>query len=94
MDMASIIPTFLYFALTALYWAIIARVLVSWLPMLGVQIDPYNPVIKFLHDITDPILDPIKRFTTVGMIDFSPIVAIVVLGFITRAIQSAFHLPF
>ena len=78
----------LYFALTALYWAIIAKVLVSWLPMLGVQIDPYNPIIKFLSDITDPILEPLRRFTTVGMMDFSPIVAIVVIGVIRQAIQS------
>ena len=37
--------------------AILARVLMSWLPMAGVQIDPYHPLVRFLYQITDPILD-------------------------------------
>lgn len=65
-----------------LIWAIIIRVLLSWLPMAGIQIDPYNPIIRTLLSITDPILEPIRRFTTVGMIDLSPIVAIIGLSII------------
>ena len=60
-------------------WAIIIRVLLSWLPMAGIRIDPYNPVIRALYSITDPILEPLRRYTTVGMIDLSPIVAIVAI---------------
>ena len=60
-------------------WAIIIRVLLSWLPMAGIRIDPYNPVIRALYSITDPVLEPLRRYTTVGMIDLSPIVAIVAL---------------
>lgn len=58
-------------------WAVIIRVLLSWLPMAGIRIDPYNPVIQALYSITDPVLEPLRRYTTVGMIDLSPIVAIV-----------------
>jgi YggT family protein len=65
-----------------LWWAILIRVLLSWLPMAGIRIDPYNPVIRVLYQITDPILDPIRKYTTVGMIDLSPIVALIGLQFI------------
>ena len=73
---------------SALWWAILIRVLLSWLPMAGVRIDPYNPIIRFLHTITDPILDPIRRYTTVGMIDLSPIVALFGLDIIRRILLS------
>lgn len=65
------------FQLTSL--AILARVILSWLPMAGVRIDPYHPAIRILYQITDPILNPIRRFATLGMIDFSPIVALILL---------------
>jgi YggT family protein len=66
--------------------AILARVLVSWLPMAGVRVDPYHPVIRFLYQITDPILEPIRRFTTFGMMDFSPIAALILLEIIRRVL--------
>jgi YggT family protein len=69
--------------------AILARVLLSWLPMAGVRIDPYNPLIRFLYQITDPILEPIRRFATFGMIDFSPIVALILIEVIRRALIMA-----
>ncbi|MCG3206658.1 MAG: hypothetical protein FOGNACKC_00257 [Anaerolineae bacterium] len=65
-----------------LWWAILIRVLLSWLPMAGIRIDPYNPVIQLLYQITDPILEPLRKYTTVGMIDLSPIVALLGLQFI------------
>lgn len=70
------------------WWAILIRVLLSWLPMAGVRIDPYNPVIRILYSLTDPILEPIRRFTTVGMIDLSPIVALFGLEIIRQILVS------
>jgi YggT family protein len=46
----------------------------------------YHPLIRWLYRITDPILDPIRRFTTFGMIDFSPIVALILLEIIQRVL--------
>ena len=71
-----------------LWWAILIRVLLSWLPMAGIRIDPYNPIIRTLFSITDPILDPIRKYTTVGMIDLSPIVALFALDIIRRLLIS------
>jgi YggT family protein len=72
----------------ALWWAILIRVLLSWLPMAGIRIDPYNPIIRFLYSITDPILEPLRRFTTIGMIDLSPIVALIGLDLIRQLLIS------
>jgi YggT family protein len=58
-------------------WVIIIRALISW-----VNPNPFNPVVKFLRDITDPILVPARRlFPVGGMIDLSPIIVILILLF-------------
>jgi YggT family protein len=67
---------------------ILARVILSWLPMAGVRIDPYNPLIRILFQLTDPILEPIRRFATFGMMDFSPIVALILLEIIRALLVS------
>ena len=67
---------------------ILARVIMSWLPMAGVRIDPYHPIIRLLYQLTDPILDPIRRFATFGMMDFSPIVALILLEVIRTLLVS------
>lgn len=55
--------------------AILIRVILSW-----VRFDPYHPVSVFIHQVTEPILAPIRRFLPpTGMIDFSPLVALVLL---------------
>ena len=69
--------------------AILARVIISWLPMAGVRVDMYHPLIRFLYQITDPILEPIRRFTTFGMMDFSPIVALILLEIIQQVLVAA-----
>ena len=68
--------------------AILARVILSWLPAAGVRIDPYHPIIRFLYQITDPILDPLRRFTTIGMMDLSPIAALILLRVIQHLLVS------
>lgn len=80
--MAEILALMVQIVFQIMWWAILIRVLLSWLPMAGIRIDPYNPVIQFLFSITDPILEPLRKYTTIGMIDLSPIVALIGLGFI------------
>jgi YggT family protein len=64
--------------------AILARVLLSW-----VRVDPYHPLVQLLYQITEPILEPFRRFIPpIGMIDVSPIVAIVVLQIIQQVLIS------
>jgi len=83
----SALISFISILLFVLQWAILIRVLLSWLPMAGIRLDPYNPFVKFLYDITDPILNPLRRFATIGMIDLSPIIAFFLIGALLRMLS-------
>jgi YggT family protein len=63
--------------------AIIVRALLSWF-----NVDPRSPLIQALNQFTEPILEPIRRvMPRLGMIDLSPLVAILLLQFISLAIE-------
>ena len=63
--------------LTVFMWIVIARAILSW-----VSPDPYNPIVRFINQLTDPIMYQVrKRIPTVfGGIDISPI--IILLGIV------------
>lgn len=66
--------------LSVLYWVILIRALISW-----VHPDPYNPIVQFLHGVTEPILAPIRRILPLGFkvgIDLSPIIAFLAIVFL------------
>ncbi len=59
-------------ALSAYIWTVIARAVISW-----VNADPYNPIVRFLVQVTDPILLRIRRVVpSMGGIDLSPMILI------------------
>lgn len=54
---------------------LLARVLLSW-----VQVDPRNPIVNLINQLTEPLLAPIRRLLPqTGAADFSPMVALVVV---------------
>jgi YggT family protein len=62
--------------------AIFVRAILSWF-----QMDPRSPLIQALDSITEPILEPIRRvMPRLGMIDFSPLVAILLLNAIGQVL--------
>ena len=64
--------------LTLYLWIIIARALLSW-----VNPDPRNPIVRFLHNATEPILYPVRRaLPYMGGVDLSPLVVIVAIYFL------------
>ncbi|MBL4904141.1 MAG: YggT family protein [Desulfocapsa sp.] len=67
------------FLLTAYMWIIIGRAIISW-----VNADPYNPIVRFLFNITEPLLSRIRRLVpmSVGGIDFSPMILIMAIMFL------------
>ncbi|MBF0328940.1 MAG: YggT family protein [Nitrospirae bacterium] len=73
-------------ALEAYQWIIIIAALLSW-----VNPDPYNPIVRFLHAVTDPVLRPIRRKIgySLGPIDVSPIIVILAIVFIQRFLISS-----
>ena len=55
--------------------AILGRVILSWL-----NLSPNNPIVLTIYGITEPILKPIRRvLPSMGMIDLSPMVALIVM---------------
>ena len=82
--MAQFVLQFANIFIMILYLAVIGRALLSWFP-----IDPANPLVRVLNEITEPVLAPLRRvIPRLGMIDISPMVAIVVLMVVQQAIQS------
>lgn len=69
------------YALTIYMWIIVARAVLSW-----VNPDPYNPIVRFIHNITEPLLFQIRRRLPVsfGGIDLSPIVVFLGIIFLQK----------
>ncbi len=67
------------FVLTVYTWIIIGRVIISW-----VNADPYNPIVRFLYEATEPLLSRIRRILPLSMggIDFSPLILIMGIMFL------------
>ena len=78
--MAEFIAVFIQLFFTALWLVVVGRVLLSW-------INPtfQGPVARFLFETTEPLLAPIRRFMpSTGTMDFSPLVLLLILGFIVQ----------
>jgi YggT family protein len=79
--MYSLLTTFIGMFAMVLMLLILGRVLVSWTnPMGG------GGLTAFLYQATEPILGPIRRvLPPAAGLDFSPMIAILLLGILTRA---------
>ncbi len=66
-------------ALTIYMWVIIIRAILSW-----VNPDPYNPIVQFLHSITEPVLYRVRKALPLpGMgLDLSPIIVLLAIIFL------------
>jgi YggT family protein len=62
---------------------IFARVILSW-----VNADPYNPIVRFIYNITEPVLAPIRQLLPTERIgiDFSPFIVILIIQLIQRVL--------
>ncbi len=76
----------LNYALSFYMWIVIARAVLSW-----VNPDPYNPIVRFIHNVTEPVLYRIRTRIPVdfGGIDFSPIIVILGIVFLQNFVVSS-----
>ena len=68
-------------AFDIIQFLIIIRVILSWVPH-----DPHSQWVRLLTNATEPILRPVRQtvpITSMG-VDFSPIVAFILLGFLKK----------
>lgn len=75
------IANILDIVLSLYMWVVIIAALISW-----VNPDPYNPIVRFLYSVTEPVFRPIRRLIgfRLGPIDISPLVVILAIMFIQR----------
>jgi YggT family protein len=76
----------LHIALNLYMWIVIARAILSW-----VSPDPYNPIVRFLYNVTEPVLHAIRRRVPLffGGIDFSPMIVILAIYFLDSFLVSS-----
>ncbi|MBO8158578.1 YggT family protein [Thermosyntropha sp.] len=73
-------------AFSVLAWLIIARCVLSF-----IRHNPYQPIIKFIYDVTEPVMAPFRRLLPpAGGIDFSPILAILAVYLVQRLVYDLF----
>lgn len=60
-------------------WIVIIAALITW-----VNPDPYNPIVRFLRAVTEPIFRPIRRMIgyRLGPVDISPLIVVLCIMFI------------
>ena len=69
---------------SAYIWIVFARVVVSW-----VDVDPYNPIVRFLIQVTDPVLEKIRRYLPpMKGLDITPMILILALIFLQSFLVS------
>jgi YggT family protein len=73
---------FVRFLLIGLEIVILARIILSWVDPAG-----RSPVASFIMQTTEPILAPVRKLLPrAGMFDFSPLIVLLVIGAILRAV--------
>jgi YggT family protein len=84
----SAVASVLGFALNMYMWIIIARAVLSW-----VSPDPYNPIVRFVHAVTEPVLYQVRRRlpASFGGMDLSPVIVLLVIMFLERFVVDSLH---
>ena len=76
--------------LSAYLLILIAAVVASW-----INADPYHPVVRFLYNVTEPVLEKVRQRipAVVGGFDLSPIIVWIAIVFAKRLlIQSLYDM--
>lgn len=83
----------IFWVLEIYKWIILARVLLSWLPMAGIRLDGHHLIVRWLYLLTEPVLRPLRPFTRMGTMDLSPIIAFFIIGFLQNIIDGQSIIP-
>ena len=74
--------------LNAYMWIIIIRAVLSW-----VNPDPFNPIVRFLYQVTEPVLRPIRRRLPTFQLglDLSPMVVVAAIYYLRPYVVSVLY---
>ena len=75
-------------ALTIYMWVIIAQSILTW-----VNPDPYNPIVRFLYNVTEPVLGWVRSRVPVvfGGLDFSALLVLLSIVFLQRFLVTTLY---
>ena len=75
-NLVDTLAALLHLVLNIYIWIIIARAILSW-----VNPDPYNPIVRFLYGVTEPVLRPIRNLLPLQGIglDLSPMILLLII---------------
>ena len=87
-NLLAAIAEVLKWVLNIFMWIIIARAILSW-----VSPDPYNPIVRFIHNVTEPVLYQIRKRLPVNFsgFDFSPIIVLLAVIFLQRFVVRSLY---
>ena len=82
------IATVLKIVLNIYMWVVIAQAVLSW-----VSPDPYNPIVRFINNVTEPVLYQIRKRLPLnfGGIDFSPMLVILAIIFLQQFVVNSLY---
>lgn len=65
---------------------LLARALVSWIP----NLDPYHPAVRILYQLTEPVLEPIRKLIPPlgGTVDISMLIAFFAIYILSQILAS------
>lgn len=83
------IATILNMVLQLYMWIMIGSAILSW-----VNPDPFNPIVRFLRNATEPVLNEIRKRlpVNIGGIDFSPMIVILAIIFIQQFVVNTLYM--
>lgn len=75
-------------ALYVLSWLVIIRCILSF-----IRHDPYQPIIKFIYDVTEPVMKPFRSLIpAAGGFDFSPILVLLAIYFLQGLLWKIYYM--
>jgi YggT family protein len=76
--------TFVFYFCQLLTFIIVARAILSWIAP-----NPYEQPMRFLYEVTEPILAPLRRIIPhIGMMDITPVIAIIILQLVANLVRA------
>jgi YggT family protein len=85
-NLVEALAALLHLVLNVYIWVLIARAIISW-----VNPDPFNPIVRFLYRITEPVLRPVRNLLPLrGLgLDLSPMIVLLIIYVLDRFLVSS-----
>jgi YggT family protein len=85
-NLVDALAALLHLVLNIYIWILILRAIISW-----VNPDPYNPIVRFLYRVTEPVLRPVRNLLPLqGLgLDLSPMIVLLIIYVLDQFLVSS-----